>query len=266
LKAKGIEFDLSKLSAKDKALLLNLLGEFLEFGGFPEIVLESNKENKLKMINEYFDLIVYRDIVERYKIKNTQLIKWLIKSLITSFSKEFSVHKLYLTLKSKGIKISKNTLYSYVSMLEDSLFVSFVPKFNYSIRKRELAISKAYLCDLCFTKLVEFKEDFGKKMENTVFLELERRKNPLQEIFYYRNQQQEVDFVLKEGKKVKQIIQVCYDISDYETKEREIKALLKASDELNCNNLLVITEDYEAEEKFKGKKIKFVPLWKWLLS
>lgn len=266
LKIKKINFDVLRLSSKEKSNLFNLVNEYLEFGGFPEIIMEENKEDKIKIINEYFNLIIYRDIVERYKIKNTNLIKWLIKSLAMSFSKEFSVHKLYLTLKSKGIKVSKNTLYSYLSILEDSPFIFFAPKFSYSIKKREFSINKVYLCDICFTKLVEVTKNLGSKMENIVFLELERRKQSLTNIFYWKNiQHEEVDFVVKEGHKIKQLIQVCYDINDIDTKKRELRALIKASKELKCNNLLIITEDYEAEEKIKDKRIKFIPLWKWLL-
>lgn len=267
LKLKKAAFDASKLGSREKSILLGLLDEYLEFGGFPEIILEGDAENKLRIINEYFNLVAYRDIVERYKIKNTQLVKWLIKSLTASFSKEFSVHKTYLTLKSQGVKLSKNTLYSYLSMLEDSLFAFFVPKFNYFARKREFSINKLYLCDVGFAKLAEVAKDRGKKMENVVFLELERRKRPLTEIFYWKNPlQEEADFVIKTGTRIEQIVQVCYDISDRDVKKREIRALVKAAKELKCRNLLVVTEDYEAAEQHKGNKIKFIPLWKWLLE
>ena len=104
-------FDPNRLSSKEKSLLKGLLDQYLEFGGFPEIILEENPETRLRILNEYFNLVVYRDVVERYKIKNTHLIKCLVNSLTVSYSKEFSVHKQYLTLKSKGIKASKNTLY-----------------------------------------------------------------------------------------------------------------------------------------------------------
>lgn len=266
LKMKNLIFDITHLSSKEKSVLSSLINEYLEFGGFPEVISESDSENKIKIISEYFDLIVYRDIVERYKIKNTQLIRWLIKSLIASFSKEFSVHKLYLILKSQGIKLSKNTLYSYLSMLEDSMFVFFLPKFKHSVRKKEFSINKTYLCDVGFAKLAEISKDKGKKMENTLFLELTRRRDALTEIFYWSDGKSEVDFVIKKGMKVKQIIQSCHNIADFDTKKREIMALLKASKELKCKNLLVITEDYKAEELVKGTKIKFVPLWKWLLE
>lgn len=265
LTMKKIHFDIFRLSSRERSVLLNLLDEYIEFGGFPEIVLEESKENKVKIINEYFNMVVYRDIVERYKIKNTNLIKWLIQLLSSSFSKEFSINKVYLTLKSKGLKVSKNTLYSYLSMLEDSIFVFFPSKFDYSIRKREFSINKAYLCDIGFSKLTENTQDRGYKMENIVYLELERRKDMLSSIFYWKNQQhQEVDFVIKTGNKIESLIQVCSNIDDINVKKREIRALIKAGKELRCNNLIIITEDYEGKEKLDNK-IKIIPIWKWLL-
>ena len=100
-------------------------------------------------------------------------------------------------------------------------------------------------------------------------LELQRRKSldKSLEVYYWKDyQQNEVDFVLKRDKKVETLIQVSYINSKEEIKEREINALLKASKELRCKNLIIITWDYETEEKFKGNNIKFVPLWKWLLE
>ncbi len=267
LKMKGKEFGGLPLGSKETAVLLGLLDEYLAYGGFPEVVKENNPEMKLRILQEYFSAIIYNDIVERYKIRNTSLIKWFMRSLSSSFSKELSVHKVYSTLESCGVKASKNTLYSYLSMLEDALFVFLVPKFSYSIRKRELSISKAYLCDTGFTRLVETGIDRGRRMENVVFLELERRKPVLGEIFYWKNpQKEEVDFVLKKGGGAEALIQVCADIHDLDVRKRELRALLKASEELNCNNLFIITWDYEASETRKGKTIRITPLWKWLLE
>ncbi|RLI95990.1 MAG: AAA family ATPase, partial [Candidatus Aenigmatarchaeota archaeon] len=109
-----------------------------------------------------------------------------------------------------------------------------------------------------------FTKDFGRLMENCVFLELKRRGN--EEIFYYRSNEKEVDFLIREGLKVKQLVQVTYASSRSEVDRREIKALLKASKELKCKNLLVITWDYEGEERIDRREIKFIPLWKWLLK
>ncbi len=265
LKQAGL--DPLRLSSREKSKLKGLLDQYLEFGGFPEVILEENPETRLRILNEYFNLVVYRDVVERYKIKNTQLIKWLVKSLTISYSKEFSVHKQYLTLKSKGIKVSKNTLYSYLSMLEDSVFVFLVPRFDYSIRKRELSIHKAYLCDVGYARLTEISRDYGKKMENMVFLELERRKRALTDIFYWKNQQQEeVDFVVQTGGRVEQLIQVSRDVDNMDVMKREVRSLVKASDQLECDDLLVITEDYDSVEKHKGKNVRFMPLWIWLMA
>ncbi|MEM3690685.1 MAG: ATP-binding protein [Candidatus Micrarchaeia archaeon] len=221
LKMHNLTFDVNRISTEEKATLLHLLDEYLTFGGFPEVALEDNQENKLKILSEYFNLLVYRDVVERYKIKNSALAKWLIKTLSASFSKEFSIHKIYLTLKSQGVRVGKNTLYAYVSMLEDSIFAFFVPKFHRSIRKRELAVSKVYLSDLGFAKLVEVSEEKGRKMENAVFLELERRRGPLTNIFYWKNpQQEEVDFVIQKNSKVQQLIQVCKEVWDRDVRKR----------------------------------------------
>lgn len=266
LKLKKFECSFNKLSSKERSLLDYYLDNYIKLGGFPEILIEEDKQTQIKILKEYLDLIVYRDVVERYNLKNTKLIQWLIKCLIASFSKEFSVHKTYLTLKSQGIKVSKNTLYTYVSLLEDSLFAFFIPSFSQSQRKKGFSINKVYINDIGFVNLLEVSTDRGKRMENIVFLELQRRKSPLTSIFYWKNvQKEEVDFVIKEGQKLKQLIQVCYDISDLNTKKREFRALLKASKELKCNNLLIITEDKEGEERIEKKKIKFIPLWKWLL-
>ncbi len=266
LRIKRVSFDFKALSSPEKSKLGNLLQEYLIYGGFPEIIQEADPQIKLKIIEEYLNLIIYKDIVERYKLRNSQLVKWLIKAMISSFSKELSIHKLYLTLKSQGVKVSKNTLYMYISILEDSFFGLLLPKFSYSIRKKELGITKLYLSDISFFKLIETTADSGRVMENMVFLELFRRKKPLMEIFYWKNQQQEeVDFVVKEKKSV-QLIQVCTDISNPDTKKRELRALHKASDQLRCSDLLIITPDYEGQENLEEKKVVYIPLWKWLMN
>ena len=112
-------------------------------------------------------------------------------------------------------------------------------------------------------------KNFGRTMENIVAVELKIRQtfNPSIEIFYWKDyQQREVDFVLKAGTEVKQIIQVSYKIDDMNTKERELRSLLKAMDEFKLKEGLIITDDFEDEEKIDGKKVIYTPLWKWLLE
>jgi len=271
LQIKDKNFDIGKLSSKEKSELLGLLEEFFDFGSFPEVIKAPRDEDKIKIIESYFELAVFKDIIERYHIKNSKLIKWLIKSVISSFSNEVSINKIYQILKSQNIKASKNTLYSYFSFLEDSFFAFSVPKFSFSERKKDLLSNKIYVSDTGFVKLIESSRESGKKMENAVFLELLRNKKTLEEINFWKNQQgQEVDFVLSGQKKVKSLVQACYDINNLDTKKREIISLLNAGKELKCKNLIILTFDYEKEEEHEWfgnkRKIKFIPLWKWLLS
>lgn len=105
-------------------------------------------------------------------------------------------------------------------------------------------------------------------MENAVFLQLLRVKNenPLMEIYYLKDVNgSEIDFLLKEGTKIQRLIQVCYNIEDDITRKREIKSLINGAEKLNCKNLEIITWDEKREEKIKNKKIKFSPLWEWLI-
>ena len=108
----------------------------------------------------------------------------------------------------------------------------------------------------------------GREYENCVAVELQRRSSRSDMGLYYwkDGKGKELDFVVKEGLRVKQLIQVCYDIDDYDTKKREVDGLVKASEVLKCKNLLVITGDYEGVERKKDKRIKFIPLYKWLLE
>ncbi|MBI4214481.1 ATP-binding protein, partial [archaeon] len=114
-----------------------------------------------------------------------------------------------------------------------------------------------------------FSKNAGRLYENAVAIQLcrERAKDPTIEFYYWKDKSgKEVDFVVKQGLTVKQLIQVCCDISDFDTKKREIGAVLAAGKELRCNDLVVITEDYETKERYGRKTITYKPLWKWLLE
>ncbi len=262
LKAKRIK--LSKYISKDEsAKIKHYLKEYLEFGGFPDVVLN---EEKIRILKEYADLILFRDFIERHKIKNIELARFLHSFTIQNFSKEISINSIFNRLKSINVRVSKNTLYDYISKLEDTVFFFFLRRYSIKPHLRESYPKKIYLCDTGLTKVVRYSEDIGKLMENTVFLELLRLKNqnPLIEIFYWKDyQQREVDFVVKEGEQIKQLIQVTYDLNP-ENEKREIGNLLRASKELKCNNLMIITWDQNEIIKKDGKEIRVLQLWKWL--
>jgi hypothetical protein len=268
LKARGFKVE-KYLSSGKKSKLLNLMLEYLKFGGFPEVVLESDDVSKIKILKEYIEIMPMRDVIERYKVKNVKILRMLLNGLLNSFSKEFSIHKFFNFLKSQGIKVSKNTLYNYLQYFEDAFIIMPLRKFSYSLREIEQSLPKVYPIDMGLISQFEPRfSNMGRLMENVVGIELLRKKcfDPLHEFYYWKDSQgKEVDFVLKEGARVKRIIQVCYDIEDYDTKQREIKALFKASEDLRCKNLLILTWDFEGEEEHWNKMIKFKPLWKWLL-
>lgn len=246
-----------------KGSLLRFLRTYLKEGGFPEVVLSENKE---KILREYFNEIFYKDFVERHKIKSLKFGRFLFEFCFQNFSKEISFRRIK-NFFSKSV--SDTTLYEYVEKLQDTLSVFFFEKYEKSVYLRKSWPKKIYVCDLGLASILGFTKDIGKRMENAIFLELLRRTNerPLMEIFYWKDYQgREVDFVVKEKAKIKQLIQVTYASAKNEIERREIKALLKASKLFKCKDLLVITWDYNAEEKVNSRKIKFIPLWKWLLQ
>ncbi|HIE36059.1 MAG TPA: ATP-binding protein [Candidatus Omnitrophica bacterium] len=265
LKAKKIELK-NVFTQIEKAKMKKYLREYLELGGFPEVVL---KEEREKILKEYFDTIFFRDFVERHELKSLEIARFIFSFVFQNFSSEISVNKIVNFLKSEGKKFGKNTVYSYIEKLQDTQAVFFVNRISGKIYIKESWPRKIYICDPGISTIFRFSEDIGKLMENAVFLELKRmqNENPLLEIYYYKDyQQREVDFVLKEGLEVKQLIQVTYASGRAEIGKREADTLLKVSSELKCNNLIIITWDYEDDLVVKNKPIKCIPLWKWLIT
>ena len=260
LKFKKIEHS-KYMSKNEKAKLRGLLREYLEYGGFPDVI---KSEEKIGILKEYSDLILFRDFVERHKIRNLDLARILHYFMLQNFSKEVSINEIFNRIKV-NIKAAKDTVYEYVTKLEDTMFFFFLRKYTKKAHLRETWPKKIYLCDTGLAKVVKFSTDYGKLMENAVFLELFRtkNKNKLLEFYYFPSNDYEVDFIVKEGQKIKQLIQVTYS---GKIKERELKSLIKASKELKCKNLLMITWDYKGEKIIENNKIKFIPLLEWLIK
>ena len=255
------------MGSSDAAKIKNHLNQWLEFGGYPEVVKTADETDKMKILEGYKDMIIYKDIIERYKVKESFLVKLLIDHLISNFTREFSINSFFYLLKSRNIEVSKKTLYTHLSFLEDSVSVFVLEKWLPKLKEQRLSPKKSYLCDngLAYRQ----REEKSKLMENAVFVELRRRQNmnPMIKIYYWKNNQHgEVDFVVKEGQKVAQLIQVTYAESDTDVREREVANLLKAGKELRCDDLKVITWDYEGVEKHNSKTISCIPLWHWLLE
>ena len=274
LKAKKFEIDdVNSLRYSEKfGKVIALLKEYLEFGGYPEVVLESDEEIKVKILRSYYNAIFYRDLVDRFGIENLSLLDIFLKYCLKNVAKYFSISKTYNYLKSIGYKCSKQTLLDYLDFSEKVFFLFPVEIFSYSLKEKKQYPRKIYLVDngIVTTIYPEMKGEIGKLMENLVAIELLRRSELSDKFeFYYWKEygkMNEVDFVIKKEFSVQQLIQVTHASSKDEIEKREIKALLKASQLLRCKDLLCLTWDYEDELKLANKKIKFLPLWKWLLS
>jgi len=266
---KNISIDPKRVpySENEKAKMMRALNDYLMYGGLPEVVL-ADEDKRFEILQQYYSTVVRRDIVERFKVKNEEGLKAMLRLLLNSTN--YSISKLYNTLKSLNYKIGKTTLLHYLSYVESSYFIHSLPIFSPKIKEQLQYPRKVYFIDNGFISSLstKFSKNLGRLYENLVAVELLRRHSKGDaDLYYWKDSRgKEVDFVVKHDFKVKQLIQVCYDIEDYDTRKREIKALLRASEELKCKNLLVITSNYDVEEEIKGRKIVYIPLWKWLLE
>lgn len=237
-----------------KVKIKQLLREYLEFGGFPLVALKGERE---EILNRYFDDIIGRDVAERHRIRRLKKLKALARYYLTNFSSPISYRRI-----AKFIGLSLDSVERFSSYMTDAYLIFFVPKFSYSLKEQEVNPRNVYGIDSGLINIVSFRftDNIGKLYENLVFLSLMQRGKEN----YYHKDKRECDFIVKEGQRVAQAIQVSYGIK--ENKEREIEGLLEAMKAFKLKSGLVITEDKEGLESVQGKKIRFVPLWKWLLQ
>lgn len=243
--------------------------EYVAYGGLPQVVLEKDASLKIQLLKEIFEGIIYKDIIARHNIKDVALVKTVAEISINNFSSLGSATRIRnIVVGLVGRKVSPNLVLEILSYTEEAFLLFQVPIFSYKVREQKLYPKKFYCIDsgIINAVTVRFSENMGRLYENIVAISLWRQKGK-ENIFYWKSgQQEEVDFVIKEGLKIKELIQVCYELSDRKTKKREISALLKAANELGCRQLMVLTRDHQKEEKIGSYKIIYKPLWKWLLE
>lgn len=264
LRYQGLEFQSQDFYSTQKtAQIKKALNDYIITGGFPE----TYKFGKA-ILSRIFEDIIVKDILIRYKIKNQSAFKEMANYLISNFGQETSYSNLSHIFKIKDVHTVKN----YVSFLTSTYLIFVLNRFSFKLKQQVIAPKKIYGIDTGIINHLafQFSENSGKLIENAVYLNLLRDQSYFakgKEIYYWRDYyQKEVDFVVKDGKKIAHIIQVCESLGKLQTKEREIKSLLSASRDLKCDNLMIITRDEEKEERIKGKKIKSIPLWKWILE
>lgn len=249
-------------STRRAAALKQELAIYLRHGGFPEV----HKFGKA-ILKTLYDDIIQKDIILRHKIRKTSEFKDLARYLFSIFGREFTYSRLKNVIHISDV----HTVRKFVDYMAAAYLVFVIERFSFKLKQHIIAPKKIYGIDTGLLQAVSFQvsENHGTVFENTVAIELLRRKFYLDdslEIYYWKNaRQEEVDFVVKSGKKVRQLIQSSYSLDDFQTREREIRALLKAADELRCPDLLIVTADEEKTERHGERVIKIIPLWKWLL-
>ncbi len=261
---KGLEFKDTLEMLANKIKIIKLLREYNEYGGFPEVVL---KEPKIEILRSYYEDILIKDIVERHSIREIGKLKSLASFYLTNITRPITFSSI-----SKFLNIPLRTVERFSDFLEEVYLLFFIKKYHPSLKEQENAARKVYGIDTGLSNAIGFKlsQNYGKGMENIVFLKLKQlqSKDHNKNIFYWRDQysDKEVDFLVKEGEGITNAIQVCYDFDNSETKKREISALEKCMSAFQLKEALILTWDFEGEEKVKEKIITVIPLWKWLLE
>ena len=260
---KKIKYNLKTLVySKDGIPIRKAFLFYLQEGGYPALFV--NNVPREQVLQSYYQSMIFKDVIERHKIKEIKKLKILIKLLFESVTKEISYNRLANKLKSLGFNISKNTIIEYISYLEDAYLFFENIKYEYSITKQLGSIKKVYCIDNGLLNAVSFKfsEDKGKLIENLVFIELKRRDK---EIYFY-SEKGECDILIKEKNKVVGAIQITQNMNE-ENSKRELNGLINALEKHNLKEGIILSLDNEEKQEKKGnKKIKFIPLWKWLLE
>jgi predicted AAA+ superfamily ATPase len=260
LRYKEIAINLN--SSKSLSFIKNELNNYLFDGGFAETIGE-DKTVARKILSDYLELIIYKDIVDRYNITNRSLLKSLNKYCFTNIATLVSFTKLYNEFKSQGFKLSKDTIFNYLSHLEDAYAIFALPIYRNSIKEEQRNPKKIYAIDNGFKKIYDYAigQDMGKLYENIVFLHLRRQTKDL----YYFKQNQEVDFYARiEGKEY--LVNVSYIIENEKTRKRELDGLIEAMEYFQLDTAYLITKDEESVVEVEGKKVYILPLYKYLLE
>lgn len=258
----GLTVNLDMWTEREEARVKKALSEYLKTGGFPDVVLGQDKD---AILSQLFTDIVSRDVLARTTIRKANVVEEFSYYLASNIGNLLSFNKIKNYFGSRGIKISVPTLMNYFWHFKNAFLFFDSTIFSYTVKDQLLYPRKIYCVDTGLANASGFKtsEDTGRLYENMVAIELLRKGY---EIYYWKTkQQEEVDFVVKKGMQVIQLIQVCTSLTSDETFQREVKALLKALDAFHLNKGMILTDDIERTEGIDGKTIAMVPLWKWLV-
>ena len=250
----------------DRSLIEKLFREYLVEGGFPEAQgLHRSLQNEL--LQGYVNTVLFRDVIERYEVTQVAALRWLVRHCLKNPAGRFSVNRLYNDMKAQGLAVSKDSVHAMFGYLVDAFLISVVPLATESERQRNTNPRKVYPADPGLIRAFDSsgRENTGRALETVVLNEIERRKA---EVGYVKTQKGfEIDFEVKYNGRHVELIQVCADIDNPETEEREFRALdtARLSSRRNENKLLLVLTREQAD-KYSGSDIEVKPVYEWLLA
>ncbi len=260
LRFKNIEAN--RYTEEGKAVLASAFRTYCEEGGFPEVALTTTKSDKIKILQSYFNTMLFRDMMEHYNIGTPSfVVRYFLKRVMNNLTKPTSVNNIYNDLKSQGLKVSKDSLYLWLDYACNIFMLRKVEKYDKSIVKQRSASAKYYVADIALHNavLLPESEDSGKALENIVYLNLERSLGEEDRVFYY-NDSKECDFVVQRGERVAELIQVCWVLNE-ENIEREISGLMAASTFTGCTKCSIITFNQQQSLERDGLHIDVKAIW-----
>lgn len=259
LQYRKIKYDeSSRYITEERARIKNAFQEYLNLGGYPEVI----KNNDPTLLEQYFRDFIYRDILPRYHIRNSNALRELCLFLASNISSIHSYKKLQQLVEAKSL----NTIKHFLEILEEIYLFFRVDLFDYSIKRQIYNPSKIYAIDTALAQSVsfQFSKNIGHIYENMVFLELKRRGK---ELYYWKDEKgREVDLVIRAGREVEEMIQVGYNLTSPDTRKREIQPLIEAYQKFKQPKLTLITDDEEGTYQSEEVSINIIPLWKWLIT
>ena len=260
LSFKGIKAN--KFTENGAMILANTFRSYCKEGGFPQVVLTEGMTEKTKILQSYFNTMLFRDMMEHYHIGASSLVvRYFLKRVMNSLTKPTSVNNIYNELKSQGMKVSKDSLYLWLEYACNIFLFRRVPKYTKSLVKESISPSKYYMSDIGLRNavLLSQSEDEGKALENIVYMMLERSLGEDDRIFYF-NETKECDFVVQQSEQVSELIQVCWELDEVNT-EREVSGLVVASSVTGCRKCKIITFNQQKTIQREELTIEVVPAW-----
>ena len=250
----GISFSAKSKYSEQRFEIIKAYANYLKFGAFPELL---KFENKADFLSSVYQKLFYGDLIARYNINNTVVLKLLVKKLAESVNNETSVNRIKNLIISTGASIGNNTLFDYLNYLESSYLIGTTANFYSKFSEKERS-KKYYFMDNGILGLFLYDQD-TKLLENQVYIELRRR--GYQPYFLKRNT--EVDFYVPDEQL---LIQVSYSLQNPETYQREMKALKQAMKDLKIDKSYIITYGEEKTVQVEEGTIFIITAWHWLLT